>query len=103
MPFVKKEAVSPEEVNITETVTVGELAKKLNVKASDVIGRLMKMGEMVTINQAIDADTAAIVASEYGTDVKVISLYDETLIKQEEVDRPEDRIARPPVVTVMDT
>jgi translation initiation factor IF-2 len=101
VPFVKKEAVSPEEVNITETVTVGELAKKLNVKASDVIGRLMKMGEMVTINQAIDADTAAIVASEYGTDVKVISLYDETLIKQEEDDRPEDRVPRPPVVTVM--
>ena len=98
---VKREATAPSEISITETVSVGELAKKLNVKASDVIGKLMKMGEMVTINQAIDADTASIVASEYGTEVKVVSLYDETIIKHEEEDRPEDHEWRPPVVTVM--
>jgi len=93
--------VSPEKINITESITVGELAKKLNVKASEVIGKLMKLGEMATINQAIDSDTAAILASEYNTEVGVVSLFDETVIKIEQEDRAEDAVPRPPVVTVM--
>ncbi|GIX43575.1 MAG: hypothetical protein KatS3mg129_3308 [Leptospiraceae bacterium] len=55
---------------------------------------------MATINQTLDADTAAIIAAEYGTEVKVVSLYDETVIKEDE-DNPEDRVPRPPVVTIM--
>ena len=97
----RRESAPPEEIHITDTVTVGELAKKLSIKAGDVIGKLMKMGEMVTINQTIDSDTAILLAAEYGTDVKVVSLYDETVIKQEENDKPEDRVWRSPVVTVM--
>lgn len=97
----RREVVTPDEINITDTIAVGELAKKLNIKAGDVISKLMKMGEMVTINQTIDSDTALLLAAEYGTDVKVVSLYDETIIKQDEVDNPEDRLWRPPVVTVM--
>ncbi|MCL2025932.1 MAG: translation initiation factor IF-2 [Leptospirales bacterium] len=97
----KRENTPPGEINITDTITVGELAKKLNIKAGDVIGKLIKMGEMVTINQTIDADTAILLAAEYGSDVKVVSLYDETVIKQEEEDKPEDRVWRSPVVTVM--
>ena len=97
----KREAVPPEEISITDTITVGELAKKLNIKANDVIGKLMKMGEMVTINQTIDSDTALLLAAEYGTEVKVVSLYDETVIKQDEKDLPEDYGWRSPVVTVM--
>ena len=93
--------VSPEKINITESITVGELAKKLNVKASEVISKLMKLGEMATINQAIDSDTAAILASEYNTEVGVVSLFDETVIKIEQEDRAEDAVPRPPVVTVM--
>ena len=93
--------VSPEKINITESITVGELAKKLNIKASEVIGKLMKLGEMATINQAIDSDTAAILASEYNTEVDVVSLFDETVIKIEQEDRAEDAVSRPPVVTVM--
>lgn len=90
----------PKEITITETIQVSELAKKLNVKATDVIAKLMKLGEMVTINQAIDSDTAILVASEFGADVKVVSLYEETIIKEEE-DKIEDRVSRPPVVTIM--
>jgi len=100
-PPVKKEAVTPDEISITENVTVGELAKKLNVKASEVIAKLMKMGEMVTINQSIDADTATLLAEEYSTKVNVVSLYDDTIIKQDQEDRPEDHAERYPVVTVM--
>jgi translation initiation factor IF-2 len=97
----KKEAAAPTEIHITESVSVGDLAKKLNIKANEVIAKLMKLGVMATINQVIDAETAEILAGEYGTSVKVVSLYDETVIKQTEENRPEDQLPRPPVVTVM--
>ncbi len=96
-----REAVAPKEIEITETISVGDLAKKMNIKASEVIAKLMSMGVMATINQVIDADTASILASEYGTEVKVVSLYEETVIKVDEEDRPEDYVPRPPIVTVM--
>ncbi len=90
----------PKEITITENIQVSELAKKLNIKPNDIIAKLMKLGEMVTINHVLDAETAAIVASEFGTEVKVVSLYEETVIKEDE-DHPEDRVPRPPVVTIM--
>ncbi len=97
----RREAQHPGEIHITENISVGELAKKLNIKAADVIAKLMNLGVMATINQVIDAETAEILASEYGTNVKVVSLYDETVIKHVEQDLPEDNLTRPPVVTVM--
>jgi len=100
-PVKKKEAVAPEEISITESISVGDLAKKLNIKASTVITKLMKMGVMATINQSIDSDTAELLASEYGTKVNVVSLFDETVIKSEEVDSQEDYSFRPPIVTIM--
>jgi translation initiation factor IF-2 len=90
----------PKEISIMENVQVGELAKKLNLKPGDVIAKLMKMGMMVTINNVIDSDTAILLADEYGCSVKIVSLYEETVI-QEEKDSPEDYINRPPVVTIM--
>jgi len=92
---------SPDKINITESVTVGELSKKLNVKASEVIGKLMKLGVMATINQVIDSDTASILSAEYNTEVSVVSLFDETVIKNDQEDKAEDSVTRPPVVTVM--
>ncbi|MDR0451202.1 MAG: translation initiation factor IF-2 N-terminal domain-containing protein, partial [Treponema sp.] len=71
----------PKSIEIMEAVSVSELARKMNLKVSDLIQKLMSMGMMVTINQQIDADTAAILAGEYGADVKIISLYDETQIE----------------------
>ncbi|MBW7857046.1 MAG: translation initiation factor IF-2, partial [Leptonema sp. (in: Bacteria)] len=90
----------PSSIDILENIQVGELAKKLNLKPGDVIGRLMKMGEMVTINKIIDAETAALVATEFGCTVKVVSLFDETVIKEDE-DKIEAMVRRPPVVTIM--
>ena len=90
----------PKEVEIMEVVTAAELARKMNLKASTLIGKLMGMGMMVTINEQIDAETAQILAGEYGTEVKIISLYDETVIETE-VDAPEDLEHRPPIVTIM--
>ncbi|MFP4211958.1 MAG: translation initiation factor IF-2 [Alkalispirochaeta sp.] len=90
----------PKEIDIMEVVTVSELAKKMNLKANELIGKLMSMGMMVTINQQIDRETAEILAAEYGCTVNVVSLYDETLIETES-DTESDLVDRPPIVTVM--
>ncbi|MBS0618312.1 MAG: translation initiation factor IF-2 [Spirochaetes bacterium] len=90
----------PSKIKITEFVQVGELAKKLNVRAPEIIAKLMQLGVMATITQSIDAETATLLASEYSCQVEVISLYEETLI-QEEADTTEELVGRPPVVTIM--
>ena len=90
----------PKEIDIMEVVTVSELARKMNLKANELIGKLMGMGMMVTINQQIDRETAEILAGEYGCKVNVVSLYDETIIETEN-DAESDLRARPPIVTVM--
>ena len=90
----------PKQIDILERITVSELAKKMNLKASELIGKLMEMGMMVTINQQIDSATAGILADEYECKVNVVSLYDETVI-EEETDAEEEILPRPPIVTVM--
>jgi len=90
----------PKSIEIMEVISVSELARKMNLKASELIQKLMAMGQMVTINQQIDADTATILAAEFGADVKIVSLYDETLIETSSDDES-DLTPRPPVVTVM--
>ena len=92
--------VVPEKIDIMETITVADLAKKMNLKASEIIAKLMKEGMMVTINQSIDADTAEIIASEYNCQVHRISLYEETVIESDEGSSEGEQI-RPPIVTVM--
>ena len=90
----------PKSIDIMEVVSVSELARKMNLKASDLIQKLMSMGMMVTINQQIDAETASLLASEFGADVKIVSLYDETVIDTG-TDDETTMEGRPPVVTVM--
>ena len=96
----QKLASVPKSIDIMESITVADLAKKMNLKASDIISKLFNMGLMVTINQQIDHETAEIIASEYGCEVHLVSLYDETIIAQEE-DKPEDMVPRAPIVTIM--
>ncbi|EID85435.1 translation initiation factor IF-2 [Treponema sp. JC4] len=93
-------SVVPKEIEIMETVSVSDLARKMNLKASEVIGKLMGMGVMVTITQSIDHETAELLASEYGCEVKLVSLYDETVIESDKDDGVE-LLPRPPIVTVM--
>jgi translation initiation factor IF-2 len=90
----------PKKIDIMEVITVSELAKKMNLKANELIGKLMGMGMMVTINQQIDAETAEIIASEYGCKVNIVSLYDETVIETVSDDNAV-MSNRPPIVTVM--
>lgn len=92
--------VVPKSIDIMETISVSDLARKMNLKASDLIAKLMAMGMMVTITQSIDSDTATLLAEEYGCTVNLISLYDETVIESDAGDEA-TKEARPPIVTVM--
>lgn len=96
----QKLSAVPKSIDIMENISVADLAKKMNLKASDIISKLFSMGMMVTINQQIDHDTAEIIANEYGCQVHLVSLYDETIIAQEE-DNPDDLVPRAPIVTIM--
>ena len=93
-------SVVPKSIDIMESISVSDLARKMNLKASEVIGKLMGMGMMVTITQSIDSDTATLLAAEYGCEVHLVSLYDETVIESDKDDGVE-LVSRPPIVTVM--
>ena len=94
-------SVVPKSIDIMETVSVSDLARKMNLKASEVIAKLMGMGEMVTITQSIDHETAGILAAEYGCEVHIVNLYDETVIESEKDEEGVELKFRPPIVTVM--
>jgi translation initiation factor IF-2 len=90
------------EVHVPETITVAELAHKMAVKASEVIKHLMKLGQMVTINQPLDQDTAMIVVEEMGHKAVVAALDDPEAFTDEEVlQQHAESLPRAPVVTVM--
>ncbi len=90
------------EVHVPETITVAELAHKMSVKASEVIKHLMKLGQMVTINQPLDQDTAMIVVEEMGHKAIVAALDDAEAFTDDEVQQQHaDALPRAPVVTVM--
>src|SRR5512133_179743 len=87
-------------IKISETISVGELAKRMGIKANDLIKSLMKMGMMVTINHPLDFDTAVILAAEYSYEVENVAVdLDEIL--ESIPDAPETLEKRPPVVTIM--
>ncbi len=87
-------------IKISETITIGELAKRMGIKATDLIKAMMKMGTMVTINHVLDYETAAILSSDYGYEVENVAVdLDEIL--EFTPDAPELLQVRPPVVTIM--
>ena len=90
------------EVTVPEIISVQELAKRMAEKSSDVMKALMKNGVMVTINQNIDADTAEIIAGEFGHKVKRVDDFElEEDLKKKEVDDKKDLVERAPIVTIM--
>ncbi|MBV2164127.1 MAG: translation initiation factor IF-2, partial [Comamonas sp.] len=90
------------EISVPETITVAELAHKMAVKASELIKVLMKMGQMVTINQPLDQDTAMIVVEEMGHTAKIAALDDPEAFSEEDAAQyTGELISRAPVVTVM--
>jgi translation initiation factor IF-2 len=93
--------VGPREVTIPETITVSELANRMARRSVDVIKVLMKNGIMATVNDSIDADTAELVATEYGHTVKRVAESDVLEGLKGTDDATETRVPCPPVVTVM--
>ncbi|HYY61231.1 MAG TPA: translation initiation factor IF-2, partial [Burkholderiales bacterium] len=90
------------EIAVPETITVGELAHRMSVKAAEVIKALMKLGTMATINQVLDQETAMILVEEMGHKAKAAKLDDpEAFLAESAEPAAADAQARPPVVTVM--
>ena len=88
-------------ITLAEGMTVADLATKLDVKAKDVMRKLMERRMMVTINSTLDDETASMVAREFGADVKMQTFEEEMLQVEAEDVSPADVVARAPVVTVM--
>ena len=88
-------------MQLPETITVSELANRMTERAADVVKSLMKMGMMVTMNQAIDADTAELVIEEFGHKAVRVSDADVEQAIELVADADGTRITRPPIVTIM--
>lgn len=99
--FTKPAQVAKADVVIGETITVAELAAKMAVKATEIIKTMMKMGEMVTINQVIDQDTAQLVAEEMGHKVILRKENELEEMVMEDRDVNAEKVHRAPVVTIM--
>jgi translation initiation factor IF-2 len=87
-------------VKIDDSIVLSDLAKRMGIKAGEMIKTLMGMGVMATVNQTIDFDTAVLVASEFNYDVERATFEEATLL-QVEKDEPGKLTERPPVVTIM--
>ncbi|URD60986.1 translation initiation factor IF-2 [Sphingomonas sp. KRR8] len=89
------------DVVVPDSITVGELANRMSEKAADLVKSLFKMGMMVTVNQAIDQDTAELLVTEFGHNIKRVSESDADIDTAADVDAEETLQPRPPVVTIM--
>ncbi|MEA2105149.1 MAG: translation initiation factor IF-2 [Bacteroidota bacterium] len=97
---LKKQEEDKKVLKVTEFVSVNELANMMNVSPTEVISVCMNLGLMVSINQRLDAETMALVADEFNYSVEFISVEVQEAINEEE-DKEEDLLPRPPIVTVM--
>ena len=82
-------------------MTVKDLADKIEVKAKEVLRKLMERRMVLTINTTLDTETATMIAREFGADVKMRTFEEEMVVLESEVTDPEDLVPRAPVVTVM--
>ncbi|MGE5115199.1 MAG: translation initiation factor IF-2, partial [Betaproteobacteria bacterium] len=99
--FVAPVEQQVQEVHVPETISVADLAHKMSVKASEVIKQLMKLGQMVTINQQLDQETAMIVVEEMGHKALAAKLDDPEAFLEEAAAEEHEALPRAPVVTVM--
>ncbi len=87
-------------IKIDDSIVLADLAKRMGIKANEMIAKLMAMGVMATVNQTIDFETATLVAAEFEYEVERAAFEEETVIRIEK-DDPEKLAPRPPVVTIM--
>lgn len=104
--FKKTEITTPKAikrvVRLETNITVGDLAKRMSVKATDVVKKLIELGTMATVNHAIDIDTATVVAQDFGYEVENVAFAESHVMEKPETPEEQgDRKSRPPIVTVM--
>ncbi|SCM72703.1 translation initiation factor IF-2 [Desulfovibrio sp. 86] len=88
-------------IRVTEAIRVADMAHQMGLKANEIIKVLFGLGIMATINQALDLDTATLVASEFGYEVEKVGFSEDDYLTPKDVDAPETLKPRPPVVTIM--
>ena len=88
-------------IRVTEAIRVADMAHQMGLKANEIIKVLFGLGIMATINQALDFDTATLVASEFGYEVEKVGFSEDDYLTPKDVDAPETLKPRPPVVTIM--
>ncbi len=99
-PVAETKAIK-KRIKVFETISVGDLAHRMSVKANQVIAKLMALGVMATVNQVLDIDTATLIAADFGYEVEQ-SVTEESIVLQfEEQEVGGELLSRPPVVTVM--
>jgi translation initiation factor IF-2 len=102
--FKKTEITTPKAIKrrlkVSEAINVSELAKRMGIKSGELIKKMIALGLMVTLNQSVDFDTAALAASEFGFDVEKVHLEEEQILNLH-ADLQEELQTRPPVVTIM--
>jgi translation initiation factor IF-2 len=97
----EKQKVAKRVIELGDSITVGELAKQMSLKSGEVIAKLLGLGVMATINQAIDKDTAQIVADELGYEVKHVEFNEQDILQDVVEEDVANLQPRAPVVTVM--
>jgi len=96
------EGEGDEKIQLTEFISVSELASLLDVNFAEIIGKCMSLGIMVSINQRLDAEVIELVAGEFGFEVEFIDMEKQMEMEdEEEVDSPEQLLPRAPIVTIM--
>ena len=94
--------ITDSKLQVTEFVTVSELASLMDVSFADIISKCMNLGIMVSINQRLDAEVIELVASEFGFEVEFVGLEEaEEMDEEEEADDLANLVERPPIVTIM--
>ena len=99
-PLITTPKAIKRRIKIDEVIALSDLAKRMGIKAGEIIKKLMDLGVMTTVNQAIDFDTAVLVAAELDYELEKASFEEEAVLNIEK-DDPDKLIARPPVVTIM--
>jgi translation initiation factor IF-2 len=104
--FKKTEITTPKAIKrvirVEGTVTVSDLARRMGIKASEVLKKLIDLGMMATVNQVLDSDTALLVAHDFGYEVENVALTEEVIFERAEKKEEAGEVEpRPPIVTVM--
>jgi len=88
-------------IKVDEAIVLSDLAKRMGIKANEMIAKLMALGVIATVNQTIDFETATLVAAEFDYELEKAAFEEDTVLKKIEADDPAALLPRPPVVTIM--